>query len=301
MGVVLLIGGTALVMFVFVTVMNADLYGRLIETQIARGVGTPDASSIEVPTARLVLHKLPADENAVEASLLLFIDGGALVDQVREGKARLTAVVHDGSSFQPYGVRHHVILDSSTANAEPGDNAMAVQSERFLLPALPSLGGFPFDNLDIRPIVDVSINDGYTRYFRLEIQKALPGRLMQLSDDNITTIQLTRSPTEKAIVVTSSLVFLFLSGILVYGLFAAPRGLTTLEELVAVGGYLIAAAGFRELLGISRTAGTSALEITVIGVPLLLLALGVAVSFIRGRLHAHRDEHDQISTSAHDE
>jgi len=155
---------------------------------------------------------------------------------------------------------------------------------------LPSVYGFPFDDLSIRPIFEVSRDGTYTDHYRLEVQKALPGRLMEVSNETIPVIRLTRSPTEKAIVLVSAVVFLFLSGILVYGLFAARRGLTTLEELLAVGGYMVAAAGFRELLGVSRAAGTSALEIAVIGIPLLLLAIAVGRSFVLGQLHLYRQQ-----------
>ncbi|MBV6505259.1 MAG: hypothetical protein ILNGONEN_00817 [Syntrophorhabdaceae bacterium] len=293
--VALLIGSFPLGLTLFFIVMNADLYGRLTETQTASGVGNPNASSNEAPTVRLVLHKLPADENAVEASLLLEVPGGTLTKLIREGKARVTAYIRDGSNFQPYAIQYAVTLDSTTVYTETGVYPLAVQSERFLLPAFPNLGGFPFDDLVVRPIIHVWRDEYYTRQFRFEVQKALPGRLMHLSDDNITMIRLTRSPTEKALVITSSVVFLFLSSILAYGLFTSPRGLTHLEELLAVGGYLIAAAGFRDLLGLSRTAGTSALEIAIIGVPLLTLAFGIAVSFIRGRLQAHRKSGHEVS------
>jgi hypothetical protein len=270
--------------------MNADLYGRLIETQVAKGVGNPNGSR-EEPTVRLVLHRLPSDENVIEASVVVITEGGNLVNLIREGKTSIKAIVRDGTSYQPFGIQSDVILDSTSAKAEPGVGSIAVQSERFFLPALPSTAGFPFDDLDIRPIVDVMRDGNYTNKYQLQIQKALPGRLMEVSGDNIPTIRLARSTTEKSIVVGSSVIFLFLSAILVYGLFAAQRGLTTLEELLAVGGYLIAAAGFRELLGVSRAAGTSALEVAVIGLPLLLLAIGVAVSFIRGRLYIRGEKY----------
>jgi hypothetical protein len=281
-----IVGGEVLAMLGFLVVMNADFYGRLIQTGTARGVGDPRSS--EVPVARLVLHRLLPDEDAVEASLQLFADSGEVADAIRAGKTRVTAVVRDGSSYQPFGIRHEVTLDASTAKTEAGALSVGVESERFTLPVLPSVSGYPFDALQIHPFISVAQNGMSTDRFRLEIQKAIPGRLMQLSDDKGVEIRLTRSPSEKAIVVTGSVVFLLLSGLLVFSLFHSERGLTTLEELVAVGGYLLAAAGFREILGVSRAAGTSALEVAVIGVPLLALTVGVAFSFVRGR-HQLRD------------
>lgn len=191
-------------------------------------------------------------------------------------------MVRDGSSYQPFGIQSDVTLDNVSANIEGGVAVAAVQSKRFFLPALPSIGGFPFDDLYIRPIVDVSRNGNYTPHFRLDVQKALPGRILEVTGDNIPEIRLTRSPTEKAIVITSSLIFLFLSGILAYSLLAMGQGLSILQDLLAVGGYLVAAAGFREILGVSRSSGATALEVVVIGIPLLLLMIVVGLTFIRG-------------------
>jgi len=112
------IGGLALAMFTFVTVMNADMYGRLIETQVATGVGKPTPSE-DQPTIRLVLHRLPSDENAVEASILLIADGSVVANQVREGKTSTRATGHDGSSFQPFGIQSDVTLDATSANVQP--------------------------------------------------------------------------------------------------------------------------------------------------------------------------------------
>ena len=299
LGAALIVGGYALALAAFVTVMNADLYGRLIETHVAKGVGNPNDSPREIPIVRLVIHKFLSDENAVEVSLIVNVDGGALADRIRAGEVRLTAAAHDASSYQFFALRSRVTLDSVTADVQPGVFPVATQSLRFFLPALPSVWGFPFDDLTVRPIIDVFVNGSYTNNFRLEIQKALRGRLMKLSDDNIVTIRLTRTPTEKTLVIVGSAVFLFLSGILAFSLFAARPGLTTLGELLAVGGYLLAAAGFRELLGVSRAAGTSALEVATIGLPLLLLASAVAVSFIRGRIQLRqRRASDRSADSA---
>src|SRR5262245_12935556 len=61
-----------LVLLTYVAVANADLYGRLIETETASGVGTSSADSQRMPTVRLVLHRLLEGENAVEASAIIF-------------------------------------------------------------------------------------------------------------------------------------------------------------------------------------------------------------------------------------
>jgi hypothetical protein len=276
-----LIGLYILAMFAFIWVVNSDLYGRMTETIVAPGIGDRSGSR-EIPTVRLILHRFLPDENAIEASIMIEVSD-PLSGLVRDGKATLRADVHDGSSLQPFGIRNDVLLNADTARIEPGVAVGAVESTRFSLPAMSSVWGFPFDDLTVRPITYVRRDDYYTGQYRLEIQKAMAGRLMQVSHGNIPEIRLTRSPIEKIIVLTGSVIFLCLSGILIYRIFRA-QALTTLEELFAVAGYIVAAAGFRDLLGLSRAAGASALEIVVIGVPLFFLASAVMVSFIRGQL-----------------
>lgn len=281
-------------MFAFALIANEDLYGRAIDTQTAVGVGRGKTVR-SGPTVRLILHKLLADENAIEASLMIIGEDGDLPRLISEGKTKITAELRDGSSLQPYGILSDVTLDHVSAKVQPGVNSFAVQSQRFLLPAMSSVSGFPYDDLKVRPIVDVRRDEFYTGEFKLEIQKAMPGRVMELSDKNIVDINLTRSPTEKVIVLASSGVFIFLSVILVIVLFDRSRGLSSLEELLAVGGYLVAAAGFREVLGVSRMAGASALEMIVIGVPLAFLSVAVGISFMRGRLSSNRQQRQPSS------
>jgi hypothetical protein len=279
-GLIIALYVIGLIAFAFVE--NSDLYGRLTETQTAVGVGAPGREGQAIPTVRLVLHRLVEGENAVDVSVIIFAADEAC-DLVKDGQKEYTAEVRDGTSYQPYGLSSRVVLSKQSAEAHPGQNSIATQSGRFTLPALASVSGFPFDDLWIRPIVDFYENGFYTNKFNLEIQRALPGRLMRLSPENIVDIYLTRSPTEKTLVIATSIVFLFLSAVLAFILFSNSSGLKTIDELLGVGGYLVAAAGFREVLGISRAAGTSALEIGVIGVPVLVLSFCVAVSFFRGR------------------
>ena len=269
-------------LFTFAFVVNSDFYGRLIETQTALGIGTSGREEHDVPTVRLVLHRLPEGENSIEASVIIFTYDEP-TDLVKSGQREYRAEVRDATSYQPFGISSRVALNKESAEAHAGQNAIAAQSERFILPVLASVSGFPFDDLWIRPDVTLYENGFATDEFKLEVQKALPGRLMRLSSQNIVDIYLTRSPTEKALVIATSVVFLFLSAVLAFSLFSASSGLKTTDELLGIGGYLVAAAGFREVLGISRAVGTSALEIGVIGVPVLVLSFGVAVSVFRGR------------------
>lgn len=280
--VALSIGAGLLVMFASVAVINYDLYGRLTETNAVKTPVDPLASGESAPTLRVILHRILPDENGVEASLVIILDGhDELTERVRAGKEHLTASVRDGYAVDSMGLAHYLTLDSTAAY--PQFVPMAVRSERFVLPSLPSLNGFPFDDISVRPYLEVRQSDGSSIRFRTEIEKALPGRILSTGvTGGIADATLTRSPTEKIIVLLGSIVFLSISTVVTIGLFRVR--LSTLEEIVAVAGYLLAAAGVRDLLGISRASGTSALEVIVVGLPLVLLGLGIGISVIRGRL-----------------
>ena len=71
-------------------------------------------------------------------------------------------------------------------------------------------------------------------------------------------------------------------------LFVSSPPLSGLQEILAIAGYLVGAVGFRGLLGVSRTAGGSTLEVLTFGVPFLVLAIGLVASAVRGRL-VHSD------------
>lgn len=274
-----------LAMLSMLPILNSDLYGRLTETKLAAGVNKSAPNLGELPTVRLILHKLPTDENAVEASMVFIVED-KLREAITNGQAKVSVTLTDGSSVEPYGLLRRMEIDASTLKANAGMTQTAVQSERFSIPSYPTVDGYPFDDVMIRPIIWVQVNAPFdfrfNNYYKLEIEKALPGRIMELNDENIVTVTLTRSVTEKALVITSSIIFIILTVFLSFGLFTSKEGLSTVEEIVAVGGYLIAAAGFRDLLGVTRVAGTSALEITIIGFPLVLVTIGVSVSFFRG-------------------
>lgn len=126
-----------------------------------------------------------------------------------------------------------------------------------MLPSYPSLGTYPFDDIRLRPMVWVrSSRDGLLRA-RLEIEKAVPGRLLSVTQDSgAAVVTLTRAWTEKAFVLAASPVFVLISLAVTVGVFFARATASSLEQLIALASYLLAAAGFRELLGVSM-AGTT--------------------------------------------
>jgi hypothetical protein len=278
-GGAIVLGGIVLLPLAFVGALNSELYGRLTETQtVSFGFLAAETD----PLVRLVVHKIIPDENAVEASLILMIDGSTeLGQEIKIQGVVATAIVEDGSSQHFFAVTAQTPpIDSSAF--EPGSSWAVTRSERFLLPTYPSMGTYPFDDIRFRPMLNVrSTRDGLLRP-RVEIQKALPGRLLAVTEEGgCAVISLTRAPTEKAFVLASSLIFVLISLAVTFGVFFGRSSASSFEQLVAVASYLLAAAGFRELLGVSRVTGTTILEVLILGVPLTLLAIGVGASLFR--------------------
>ena len=144
--------------------------------------------------------------------------------------------------------------------------------------------GFPFDDLVINAAVfleEGGKEEGRKDLpFRLKVQKALPGRMLDISGNGVPVhILLARSPTEKGFVVGTSVLFMLLSMLLIVEL--GRDRLRGLDRLLAVAGYILGAAGFPDLIGVSRVAGLSALECLVFGLPLALLGISVAFQTLR--------------------
>src|SRR5207245_1467171 len=122
------------------------------------------------------------------------------------------------------------------------------------------------------------------------VRTGLPFRILTVSGDPLNSrIRLSRSPTEKALVILGGFVFLALSVSVVVLLFRSSTGFKGWEELLAFGGYLVSAAGFREMLGISRATGASAFEVGVFGIPLVAAASVVVLALVRHTRQTVRD------------
>lgn len=266
-------------MFIGVNVFNSDLYGRLIETtELKQNNGYK--SNEELPTVTLILHKYLNDENAIEASIVISTYRLSILDNSHSRRSIICNFT-DGYNYDPNGLINQLVLLDSAKRETFGNGYYGIQSNRFLIPVAPSLNGFPLDDLSILPMLTLYIDSAYSN-FNFNIQKRIPGRLI-LKNEKEVEIVLTRTPTEKYFVLISSAIFLLLTFLLTYSLIKDPKGLNTIEELIAVAGYLIAIAGFRELIGISRINGSGTLEIVVILFPLLCIFGGIIYSFFKNK------------------
>lgn len=271
-----------------VIVINADLSARLTERQLL-GTVTVREQPLHIPTLRLVLHRVLADENTIEASLVLLLDAGAVREPYWRRRSRLKASIRDGSNLQPVLTVSPIEVDLlDTRSLKSG---LALGSNRFHLPIVPSEAGFPFDDVKIFVTPQILDASGYLLPFNFEVQKALPGRLLISSGHPLAPeIRLSRSSTEKALVLFGGLVFLFLSATLIFVLVKSPAGIRGWEELLAFAGYLLGAAGFRDMLGVTRGGGTSTFEVVVFGAPLISLAVAMSFSLLQSRKKASEPE-----------
>lgn len=262
--------------FLEIELTNGDLYGRMIKTKNANHLGMPKEYNSNYPTLRLTLHKILIEENAIEASLMVYGDKDLFEEEFH-------ADLRDGFINNPFGLQNEISSKDSMMFFNIGVSSKAFQSERFFIPITHSVRGFPNDVILLRPIVSY-YNDWITYDINFEVQKAISGRNLNIKirDGNNVLLELSRTRIEKYFVLICSAIFILISILVGYGILTSKKGLSKLEELLTVAGYLIAIAGFRELIGLSRTTGISALEIIVIGVPLLLIFSAVMISFIKG-------------------
>jgi hypothetical protein len=271
---VLLVG-----MIISVNVLNSDLYGRLIETKKIKLFNSEKEGVNYVPKITLILHKYIEEENSIEASLILNYDNQKVFDEFKTDTLEFRVNVVDGYNYSQLDNTFN-FKDSIKRNTY-GNFYSGFTTDRFLIPVAPSLSGFPYDDIKIRPMINLFIN-GWYNPINFEIQKRIPGRILSFSEKDKEIVSLTRTSTEKYFVMISSIIFLLLTVILTYRIITST-GLNTIEELIAVAGYVLATAGFKEMVGINRSNGTSALEIAVILIPLLLLFSGLVYSLYKAK------------------
>ena len=263
--------------FLIVNILNADFYGRLIETD--RLIGYP-ANDNKLPTVTLIMHKYLADENSIETSIAVSIDRSTILEQYNNKPITIKCLINDGYNYDPYGVTKALVIKDSIGRDALGYIYYGSKSDRFEFPVAPSLNGFPYDNIRIKPMVSLYINNENSN-FNFYVQKRISGRLLAKYNKDPGIIELTRTSTEKYLVMISSSIFILLSSIVVYQLIKTQKKIKSIDGLIAVAGFILAISGFRDLIGLTRTSGTSALEILVIIIPLISIFSGLTYSYFK--------------------
>jgi len=126
----LVIAAAVLLLVMTVGILNAELHGRITQTETVTAFHATGVADDSLPLIRVVLHRIAPDENAVEASMVLVLNSDdELSRDVRSGKTRLTAEVRDGSSIAPIALHSDATIDASAF--QPGWSTAAVQSQHF--------------------------------------------------------------------------------------------------------------------------------------------------------------------------
>lgn len=267
--------------------LNADYYAREAET-VTLNPGNANTSSAQKIQVRLVLHRLLPEENEVEASIAVEGNRSNLPASLRNVDNCLLLVF--GDRLREAGGQMALPV-SCQAPTYPGYVTSGFNSEtaRFALPAYPSVSSYPFDDWKVLPWVKLLATDGSTVDVQYDAVKALSGKRLRISGDKDNwELSLRRPSLEVALVITCGGIFFVLALLIAAKLFSRAVVLSGLQEILAVAGYIVAAAGLRDLLGVSRVGGVSAWEVLVIGVPIAVLAIGVAVSTLRGARQPRR-------------
>lgn len=254
---------------------NAEFYSSRTE----RSTLTERTSSTD-PIVLVRLTELPAAQNSASLSVHVIARDSALMDSLRFGTQRLFITLRDGSGARAYTSIARVVMDSS--NSFPEDRRyLSTREHMATLPLLRKVNPYPFD--DVVAFLSVSVEDvrGWHRPFVLIVEKGFPGRRLSLQGQPVNAeLVLYRPRVEQGFVLASAFVLVIITAALIVRLHRSDRTPSTTEELVAVAGLVLGAASFRELLGISRVPGITALEVVVLGVPLILLTIG----FLRSAL-----------------
>ena len=288
------------ILIVYAQLSNWDLGNRLAQVMTApapfpNGPTRTDSD----PKVRLILHKTLPDEDAIEMSMDLNLSGN-LVEQMKRDNIRgMEAEIRDATGISDFFLAQRVTVGPNSERL--GDNGVSASTEHFEMPFFPSLSGFPFDTT--RLLVIVSVKNPAVGYFsplQIEVVKMLPARVMALSTvgGNL-QIELSRSPIEKVFVVLGAMVFILLSLTIAGAVFATPEGLSSIEGILAVAGFVLSASGFRDLLGVPKSTGISLFDIVTFGLPFVLLTSSVLTSTVR-RYFGGSNGHPSQDRNAHE-
>jgi hypothetical protein len=226
---------------------------------------------------RLVIHKVVPDENSVEASVVIEAPENFTESFPRNPQPCMTLLVDDRSHerlFEPR--RFH--FDCAK---ESGEAFVFRQTPRFLLPAWQSVKLYPFDKVETLPLLRLTAGGDMppTRYV---VAKTMSGRVLSREGSDLNwEIILARSTNQKIAILIAATLFIAIALVAAWKIVSAKSATSGLEDVIAVAGFVLAAAGFRSLLGVERLAGTSAFEIAVFLLPLVLLVVGMLIAHVR--------------------
>ncbi len=260
---------------IIATVLNADFHDRSPQSITLRAEKDADKSGVNV---KLVVHRLLVEENAVEVSLVVQANYEKLPKSVKDENPCLTLLYQDGMDSNSASNKFDIACKKIQV---PGvaDDRISAETPLFKLTAWPSVDAYPFDDWEFFPVVELLGHAYVTPPAIYSAVRMIPGKELTVFGNSYNwRIHLERPFAEKALVLTVGGAFLLLSLLIAWRLFSVDPALSGVQELLTLAGFVVAIAGLRDLLGVSRVAGVSIWEVVVIGFPMTALCLGMAYS-----------------------
>jgi hypothetical protein len=272
-----LVGIVTIVAVVIVATLNSDYDAATVQTH---SIGSKSDSAVDVVIRISSVNDQP---NTAQVTVVAKAGRSALEKYLRSDTDKLTFQVLDGLPDSGVERIASVTLDRSSIQ-----DSMAIAESRQSTGALVMYHDpkpYPFDDyvtfLEVLPpAADRNAPD-----FRVTVVKLIAGRTMTVSaDPSSFTITMKRPRIYQVFVVVGAGIFMAVIIGVAAHLFRSSAWDKPVNQAIAIAGLFLAAAGFRDILGLSKLASFSAMEAFIIGVPLLLLA----IALLRGALMSLR-------------
>lgn len=260
------VSGWLLILIVWIPIANSDFQARTRSLIVLDPQGNSEFS------ASLILHRLIPEENAAEASLAIRVFPGPILDSIRAGTFKARVTVWNRSSEYPIYTLESLRVDTAASASWE----LSMGSERFSLPLHSSVTDFPWDYYVGFIGIRVQRDEVGLIPARFSIAKGFPGwRVVSEGNPMNLTLRFERPLVQRLIVLLSLVVFVLLSLWVVFSILQGPKELSAISGSTALAGFVLAAAGYREIVGLSSLPSVSWLDLIVLGVPLIALLIGI--------------------------
>jgi hypothetical protein len=268
------VGKSALVIAIYVALLG--LIGSAINSDFfAAGPEYKDFSMNTKETSQapieVVLRFLELSEatNTAHISVGLLVRG-PLQGKIKSGEENITVHVFTGTA--DWGKDDGLVITLNKANAIELQNDLWSPAVSGNMLVFRSVEPYPFDNYTQQFVIELkSTKDSYP--YDTRIEKMIAGRrLLAKGESQVIDLELDRPLSQKMFVCGAAIVFfLVVTGVAVM-LVVSPTTQTPQSLLLTVAGFLLSAAGFRDLMGFSKLPSFGTGDALVIGIPLLILA-----------------------------
>jgi hypothetical protein len=219
----------------------------------------------------LRIGSISDQSNTAQATVVARSRRSLLDTELRSDTDKLTFQLDDGNPVSGIQRLGSVSLDkssiqSSLAYAEGQPVSITLVTYHDATP-------YPFDKYEsFVGIVPISPGQNAPD-FHVAIVKTIAGRSMVVSGEPANfTIVLKRPWIFQVFVVVGALIFVSIILSVSFHLYQTSAWEKPVNQVVAIAGLFLSAAGFRDIIGLSKLASFSAMEALVIGIPLLVLA-----------------------------